>query len=104
MVSASTNLKIALGVACIAGFVIHYFFLRRLRARHVATWEELGAPALFLNNSISNSLRTWRFIWEGEYRVLDDSVLNTLGAITRLCWIPYLILFALVVMSGHSSS
>ena len=104
MVSTSSILKISLGVACLTGFVLVHLFLRRLRVRHLSTWQEIGAPTLIANNSISNSLRTWRFIWEGEYRVLDDSLLNTLGAIIRLSWIPYLILFALVVMSVPSSS
>ncbi|MEY2520947.1 MAG: TRAP-type transport system small permease protein [Verrucomicrobiota bacterium] len=104
MVSASTILKISLGVACVAGFVLVHLFLRRLRARHASTWEGLGAPTLVLNNTISNSLRTWRFIWEGEYRVLDDSVLNRLGTILRLYWIAYIILFIVVVISVRSSS
>jgi hypothetical protein len=102
MVSASTILKILLGIACLSGFGLVHVFLRRLRARHLSTWEEIGAPTLIANNSISKSLRTWRFIWEGEYRVLDDSVLNTLGTIIRLSWVPYLILFIAVVMSVRS--
>jgi hypothetical protein len=104
MVSTSTILKISLGVACVAGFVLTHVFLRRLRARHLSTWQELGAPTLILNNTISNSLRTCRFIWDREYRVLDDSVLNTLGTILRLYWIAYIILFIVVVISVPSSS
>jgi hypothetical protein len=98
MVSTTTLLRISLGVACVAGLALTYFFLRRLRIRHATTWEELGAPTLILNNTISNGLRTCRFIWDGEYRVLDDPILNTLGTIIRLYWIGYGALFIVVLL------
>src|SRR5438477_12662691 len=100
MVSTPIILTALLAIACIGGFVLTHLFLRRLRTYHSATWEELGAPTLILNNSISNSLRTCRFIWTGEYRVLDDRVLNTLGAALRLYWIAYGLLFVAVLLFG----
>src|SRR4051812_23949569 len=98
MVSPTTLLRIALGVACIIGLALSHFFLRRLRTHHVSTWEELGAPTLIVNNTISNCLRTCRFIWDGEYRVLDDPVLNALGTIIRLYWPGYGVLFIVVLL------
>jgi len=82
----------------VAGLALTHFFLRRLRTHHMAAWEELGSPTLILNNTISNGLRTCRFIWDGEYRVLDDPVLNTLGTILRLYWIGYGVLFVIVLL------
>jgi hypothetical protein len=63
-------------------------------------WRELGSPTLILNNSISNSLRMIRFVWSGEYRVLDDSVLDTLGTMARVYTIGYIVLFVSVVLFG----
>jgi hypothetical protein len=41
-----------------------------------------------------------RFVWSGEYRVLDDSVLDTLGTMARVYTIGYIVLFVSVVLFG----
>ena len=100
MVSTPQLLTALLVVAAVGGLVLTQFFLRRLRTHHSPTWEALGSPTLVLNNTIRNSTRTCRFIWDGEYRVLDDPVLDMLGTTLRLYWIGYGILFVLVLLFG----
>ncbi len=98
--SVGAILTASLAAACVGGFFLTHVILRRLRTRHPDTWAELGSPTLVLNNTISNSLRTCRFIWDGEYRVLDDPVLDRLGAVLRLYWIAYALLFAALLLFG----
>jgi len=90
-------LFIVLFVSCAVGFVLQYVFLSRLRTRHAQTWEALGRPTLFLNNSISNSLAVLRFIWRRDYRNMTDKQLIRFATFLRGYLIAYIVLFALVV-------
>ncbi len=98
--SIGVILTASLTVACVGGLLLTHVLLRRLRTHHPDTWAELGKPTLVLNNTISNSLRTCRFIWDGEYRVLDDRLLDRLGTTLRLYWIAYALLFTAVLLFG----
>jgi hypothetical protein len=90
-------LFIILVVSCAVGFVLQHAFLSQLRARHAQTWEALGRPTLFLNNSISNSLAVLRFLWRREYRGLADEQFVRFAAFLRCYLAAYVVLLALVV-------
>ena len=90
-------LFVLLLVSCVVGLILQHVFLSRLRTRHARTWEALGRPTLFLNNSISNSLAVLRFLWRREYRDLADNELIRFAAFLRGYLVAYLLLFVLVV-------
>src|SRR4030095_5262182 len=90
-------LFVMLFVSCAVGFVLQYVFLSRLRTRHAQTWEALGRPTLFLNNSVSNSLAVLRFLWRREYRGLADEQFIRFAAFLRGYLAAYFVLFAFVV-------
>jgi branched-subunit amino acid ABC-type transport system permease component len=79
------------------GLVIQYIFLSRLRSRHAKTWETLGCPTLFLNNSIRNSLAILRFLWSREYRALSDPPFVRLAGFLRSYLAAYFVLFLSVI-------
>ena len=96
-------LFILLVMSCATGFILHYIFLSRLRSRHLQTWEALGRPTLFLNNSITNCLAVLRFLWRRDYRALGDEEFARFASFLRGYMIAYLVLcvliFAVVITS-----
>jgi hypothetical protein len=91
-------LFIALLVSAGVGFVLQHTFLSRLRTRHAQTWEALGRPTLFLNNSIPNSLAVLRFLWRREYQSLGDQQSVRLAGFLRGYLAVYLALFGFAVV------
>jgi hypothetical protein len=90
-------LFVLLFVSCAVGIVLHHVFLSRLRSRHSQTWEVLGRPTLFLNNSIINSLAVLRFLWRRDYRTLGDDEFTRLAGFLRGYMVAYLVLFVVTV-------
>ena len=84
-------------VSCAVGFVLQHLFLSRLRTRHAQTWEALGRPTLFLNNSISKSLAVLRFLWRREYHALSDEQFVRFAGFVRGYLAAYLVLFGVVI-------
>lgn len=84
-------------VSCAIGLVLQHVFLSQLRTRHAQTWEALGRPSLFLNNSVSNSLAVLRFLWRREYRCLPDARFVRFANFLRGFLAAYLVLFAVAV-------
>jgi hypothetical protein len=99
-------LLILLFTSCAAGLVLQHIFLSRLRSRHLQTWEALGRPTLFLNNSITNSLAVLRFLWRGDYRALGDREFARFACFLRGYMAAYFVLFVLfiVVFMANSGS
>ena len=85
-------------VSCGAGLVLHHIFLSKLRTRHSKTWEALGRPALFLNNSITNGLAVLRFLWGRDYHALGDVEFSRFATFLRGYMVAYFILFILTVI------
>jgi|SRR5579859_1042211 len=85
-------------VLFVAGFSLQRAFLARLRTQHPQTWEALGCPTLFLNNSIKNSLAVQRFIWRREYRKLGDPQTTRLANLLRICLAVYTLIFITFVI------
>jgi hypothetical protein len=90
-------LFVLLFVSCAAGLVFHHIFLSRLRSRHSQTWEALGRPTLFLNNSIANGLAVLRFLWRRDYRALGDDEFAGFASFLRGYMTVYLVVFVLTI-------
>jgi hypothetical protein len=76
------------------GFALQHRLYSRLQSAHPEQYERLGSPTLFLNNSISNGLKTMRFLWSRRYRELGDPKLSRLCRIIIVINVIYFILFA----------
>jgi hypothetical protein len=75
-------------------FILMNRLFRILRTRHPATYDSIGRPTLFLNNSIKNGLLTTRFLLGRHYRKIQDPELHSLcGFLNVFFWI-YLAVFA----------
>jgi hypothetical protein len=99
-------LFVSLVVSCPAGFVLHGMLLSQLRSRHPRTWEMLGRPTMFLNNSIANGLAVQRFLWRRQYVTLGDTQFSRLASFLRGYLLVYLLLFIVTIgvfISGISS-
>jgi hypothetical protein len=77
----------------------------RLKRGHREVYLELGEPS-FLNNSIGNSLRTFKFLVSGKYKSLQDSQVNSLAALARGLFILGLALYCVcaVVLTFYWSA
>jgi hypothetical protein len=91
-------LFIALLASAVVGFALQHAFLSRLRTRHVQTWEALGRPTLFLNNTITNSVAVLRFFWRREYQSLGDKQSVRFASFLRSYFAVYLMLFVFTVV------
>lgn len=69
-----------------ASYAISAWFLRYLKRAHTQTWEELGSPSAFLNNTIANSWKVSRFVWSGQHKNLADPKLSLAIYGMRLCY------------------
>ena len=87
----------ALAIFLIIGLVLPCLVLDRLKKKHPQVWRELGSPSLFFNNSISNNIKTMRFIWRNEHRYLNDQYLNQIVALEKWLFLVYSISFAMFV-------
>lgn len=54
------------------GFFLYRHFIRRLRARHEDTWEQIGRPTLIFYGSLDGSRRVHDFIRRRAYANLAD--------------------------------
>ncbi len=80
-------------VSVVAWFSVMSRFYRILRTRHSATYESLGRPTLFLNNSPQNGLATLRFLLGGKFRQLKDPELQRLGSFMQVFFYVYCAVF-----------
>lgn len=83
----------AIAIAANAGFV------RRLRANNRETWEQLGSPSLTFGPTSRASLAKSRFLSSGEYRRLQDSILNRWAIAARLSAGIFLVAFLVIVLA-----
>lgn len=70
-----------------------------LRRSHEVTFQELGEPSFFTNNSISNGLRVVRFLLQRDYRELHDPKVERLSESCRTIFIGTMALFAVAVVA-----
>lgn len=84
-----------LGSLVVIGLLLYNSVLKKLRRDHNGTWESLGSPSLFLNNSLVNSARVLGFVFMRKHRSLKD---GTLSSICDFLLVYYLIFSAYFVV------
>ncbi len=94
MRSLGPILFIILAAAVVVGMVLQQRLLSRLRIQHVQTWEALGRPSLFMNNSMANNLSVLKFLWRRDYLTLGDDGLIRLADFLRIYQLVYACFFA----------
>ena len=75
------------------GFLLHWAFLRRLKAEHADTWRSLGRPSVVYYGSMMTGQRVMRFMRERAYLELGDSYLDGVCRAYRFCVLAYAIAF-----------
>jgi hypothetical protein len=76
-------------------FVVWLF--RYLRKRHPSTYQAVGEPSLFWNNSMRTQWLFFKFTWSSKPRELGDLVLLNAIRFTRVFLISYLLLFSVIM-------
>ena len=86
------------------GLVLWLF--HRLRHRHAATYEAIGSPSLFWNNSMRNNWLFLKFLFQGQWQSLGDSQLAIVARFMQIFLVLYLVAFgalfaALMLLGSH---
>jgi len=109
--SAGLALFGAMFALVVIGFALHHRLFSHLQSAHPEQYERLGSPTLFLNNNISNGLKTMRFLWSRRYRDLDDPKLTRVCRSVMVISVIYFIIFSglvtaffLAVVRGPSAA
>lgn len=74
-------------------FLLVSWLFRRLRDCHHATYQAIGEPSLFWNNSPRNNWLFLKFLLSSQWRELNDSTISRIVAILRVWLVVYPILF-----------
>ncbi|HEV3298548.1 MAG TPA: hypothetical protein VG055_02865 [Planctomycetaceae bacterium] len=75
------------------------WLFRRLRNHHQATYESLGSPTLFWNNSPRNNWLFAKFLFGSQWKLLDDPVLNIVCPLMRAFLCVYLVAFLILLVA-----
>ena len=81
---------ISLFALAVIWLILIVWTFHRLRIRHVATYEAIGSPSLFWNNSMRNNWLFAKFLFRGQWQSLNDS---TLAAVARLMQVLIVVYF-----------
>ena len=78
----------------------------RLRRRHPDYYKSIGEPSLFMNNSISKSGNSYRYLMDKDYLVVQDQRAVDLGNWSRLMLVAGITLFitGVVLFAGLAIS
>jgi hypothetical protein len=74
-----------------------WWLFRRLRRYHSATYESVGSPTLFWNNSPRNNVLFMRFLFGLRWRQLPDPLLVTVCWLMLAFFCVYMILFLCLI-------
>lgn len=74
---------ISLGLLIVAYLVLLEMLFYRLRSEYADHYREIGAPSLFLNNSISKGFGVVRYLLDKGYLAVSDRRINRLGEYAR---------------------
>ena len=75
------------------------WLFRRLRNHHQATYESLGSPTLFWNNSPRNNWLFAKFLFGSQWKLLDDPILNIVCPLMRVFLCVYLVAFLILLVA-----
>ena len=70
--------------------------LQRLEDRHKLVHESMGSPSLIMNNTPRNNVLFLRWIWNRDFRTLDDPKSMALASFVRTLLVS--LLFGLAVL------
>lgn len=74
-------------------WVLISWVFRRLREKHTLTYEAIGSPTLFWNNSPRNNWLFLKFIFGARWQELDDTALIKVSRIVRVFSVVYMLGF-----------
>jgi hypothetical protein len=80
-------------VMAVTWLVILSWLFGRLRTRHPSTYESIGSPSIFWNNSVRNNWLLWKFLWSSHSRKVDDSAIARIIYVMRIFFVCYIIVF-----------
>jgi hypothetical protein len=80
-------------------FGLILWLFRRLRTHHASTYEALGSPTLFWNNSPANNLRLLGFIFSAKTRELQDPAMFRICKFMRIFLVAYVVVFLALMLS-----
>jgi hypothetical protein len=70
-----------------------YWIFHRLRHRHIATYEAIGSPSLFWNNSTRSQWLFFKFLFKGQWQSLGDGRLSAVARLMQILFVVYLVAF-----------
>jgi hypothetical protein len=73
--------------------VLVWWLFRHLREHHAATFEAIGSPSLFWNDSPRNNWLFLRFLFSSQWRALADPAIANAVRFMRRFLIVYVLLF-----------
>jgi hypothetical protein len=86
--------------AVITWLAMVVWLFRRLRLRHPETFEAIGSPNLFTNNTPQTNWLFLKFLCGRQWKALDDGPLMAVLHVMRWFAVIYVILFAALVGSS----
>jgi hypothetical protein len=78
-------------------FAIMIWILHRLRVGHPSTYEEIGSPTLFWNNSTRSQWLLFKFMCSSRPSQLGDPSLTNMVRFMRILLLCYLTIFSVTV-------
>jgi hypothetical protein len=84
---------VSLFVLAVIGMGLIAWIFHRLRNNHSATYEALGSPSLFWNNSLRNNWLFFKFLFRGQWRDLNDPRLAAVARATQVLFVVYMVGF-----------
>jgi hypothetical protein len=78
-------------------FALILWTFHRLRTKHSETYEAIGSPSLFWNNSMRNNWLFLKFMYGGGWKMLDDRPLARVIRIMQVLLIAYVVVFGLLI-------
>jgi hypothetical protein len=86
-------------VMVVVWFAVVTWLFRRLRNDHPATYESIGSPTLFWNNSPRNNWLFAKFLFGAQWKSLDDPALNIACHLMRAFLCVYLVGFVIFLVA-----
>ena len=81
-------------IVLIVSILIWFYLCARfdtiLKKRHPMIYEEIGKPNLLTNNTFSNNILFFKFLFSNEWKKLNDQKLIKLAQFMKLFFIGYI--------------
>ncbi len=89
------------GISLACGFVVIFAlmweFVRILRTRYYALWEDLGRPSVF-RSSLESARGLSGFLWGRHFLALHDRRLTRTGVLLMIATLLYFAVFTLMLL------